>query len=451
MDELETVELQPSRGRCRREARLDWTRLRSAFLQLAEGLSALHGAGRVHRDIKPKNVLVTPGTGASSSSTSASSPSSAPGRVDQSSGLHAVGTPAYMSPEQARGSRAREASDWYSVGVMLYEALTGLLPFQGEPVDILARTSSSPKPFRPASGRRTSRTISTGSAASCSGATRRAPFRRRDPPPAPRRGAREPAPGSAAARARGPPLRRAEGDSSPRSTRHSAGRKRGAPSRSSCAGPPGWGRALSCGGSSQELAEREPTCVVLAGRCYERESMPYKALDSLIDALSQYLRALPPHEAEALLPRDVLTLARLFPVLKRVEAVSRARRRGPEIPDSQELRRRAVGALRELLGALSDRVSLVLFIDDLQWGDVDGAALLSSILRPPDPPPLLLIGCKRSEDRGGLRRSSPFLPARASRAKTIRSRTRRRALRGSACARGGRGARAAGSSAAVGT
>jgi predicted ATPase len=91
--------------------------------------------------------------------------------------------------------------------------------------------------------------------------------------------------------------------------------------------------------------------VVLAGKCYERESVPYKALDGLVDNLSRHLRSLPREEATALLPREASLLADVFPVLGRVEVVAEV----PAKPESGQIRIPLLAEIRHEFTAGLDR------------------------------------------------------------------------------------------------
>jgi tetratricopeptide (TPR) repeat protein len=146
--------------------------------------------------------------------------------------------------------------------------------------------------------------------------------------------------------------------------------------------------------------------IILQGRCYERESVPYKAVDSLVDALSTTLLGLPAAWLEEHLPTDITALGKLFPVLRRVDLVAAPARRTIGSPDPQETRRRAFRAMRELLAALAINRRVVLYVDDVQWGDADSAALLADILRPPQSPALLLVLAHRDGEEAA---TSSFL------------------------------------------
>jgi eukaryotic-like serine/threonine-protein kinase len=146
-----------------------------------------------------------------------------------------------------------------------------------------------------------------------------------------------------------------------------------------------------------QSVSRRSGVLVLTGRCYEQETLPYKGIDGLIDQLSRLLSTPSFRWSEAMMPRDAAALAAMFPVLDNVPLFAEARRGSSVLSDRVELRRRAFLALREMLGSMGRRVRLILWLDDLQWADQESAKLLSEVLRGPDSPHLLLVCTYRSE------------------------------------------------------
>ncbi len=403
----------------------DYGRLRDVFAQLARGLEALHRHGRLHRDIKPSNVMVTREGRAVLLDFGLVTELE---RFDMlaSGDNDLVGTPAYMAPEQAEGLPTSPASDWYSVGVMLYQALTDDLPFSGTILDVL----SSKRRERPPDPRGLVPGLPDDLAQLCHGLLEVDVARRLtgehvlerlggSGSPDAASIAEAPAAGAPAAPPEAPESTFVGRRAALTALRQALFDSRGKAVTVYVKGPSGVGKTALIhhflSGMKHGLSDLQHgpqrghagDAVVLMGRCFLQESVPYKALDSVIDALSRYLTQLPERDVEVLLPVHVDELARLFPVLRRLPGISRRPSLTLDFSDPQALRRRAFAGLRELLARLTERRRIVLFIDDLQWGDVDSFHLLEEILRPPDPPALLLVGCFRSEDR----RTSPFLSA----------------------------------------
>ncbi|HEY3823482.1 MAG TPA: bifunctional serine/threonine-protein kinase/formylglycine-generating enzyme family protein, partial [Bryobacteraceae bacterium] len=126
----------------------------SMLLQIAQALEEAHERGVVHRDLKPSNVIVTPKGQAKvldfgvAKLYSAADPE-ATRSVQQTQGI--VGTPLYMSPEQARGDDVDLRTDLWSLGLLYYEMLTGRLPFQADSslAALRAVLDQAPLPLRP--------------------------------------------------------------------------------------------------------------------------------------------------------------------------------------------------------------------------------------------------------------------------------------------------------------
>ena len=384
---LTTVRALDTRARRRSEAPrhalgFDEARLRSALRQLGAALAYMHDADVVHLDVKPSNVLVD-----------------AEGRVvlldfgvaargaSKTSG-EVAGTPEYMAPEMLLGRAGKEA-DLYAVGVMLYEVLTGFPPFEGAPSLVLAqklaRDAVRPSELRP--------DVPEDLDALCMALLERDPEAR-------------PTAHALVAVLENRAARFAPNDGRVRSVVgreqelerlvRTANAKAERPRLVTIEGATGLGKSSLVGALT---ASFEGT--VLEGRCREQEAIPYRAFDGVIDALSNELAR--DETFRGAVSAHVPSAATMFPALARFAMTDHASARVTELG---EARFRAFAAIRQMLATLARRRPLLVFIDDAQWADEDGATLLDALLDADDAPRALFIIAHRP-----VSTSHPFMSA----------------------------------------
>ncbi len=363
--------------RATRPGKLDEARLRNALGQLARGLVALHAAGKVHRDVKPTNVLVETGERERVVLVDFGLVTDANASANVEAGI--AGTVAYMAPEQGTGGAVGPAADWYAVGVMLYEALTGQLPFFGSAYEVLTtkRTHAPPRP------REVAPNVPEDLDVLCMELLAAAPENRPDGEVVLRRLGLAPA----ARVSLMPP----SAENVPFVGRHreleQLHRAYEQARRGTCVtvyvhGESGLGKTALARRFVAEMEQRDPQVIVLKGRCYERESVPYKAIDGVVDALGRFLLRVPRSELAAMIPPTAARLGRAFPVLERL-ATGDKESPASSVQDPMERRARVFYAMRDLLHALAETRLVVMLIDDLQWADADSLLLLREIMRPP--------------------------------------------------------------------
>jgi serine/threonine protein kinase len=385
--------------------RFEEARLRASMVQLVRGLEFLHNSGKVHRDIKPSNVLVTPTGRVVILDFGLVIDVERPEHVTE---VHqVVGTTEYMAPEQASGGAISPAADWYGVGVVLFQALTGRLPFVGSRIDVMVDKQTA----EAAAPRTVVPWVPTDLDALCTTLLSRNPAKRpggseirrmlgpsADTPPVVSVPV-PPTPSTASQLFIGRERELGELRQAFEATR------KGAAITAYIIGESGVGKSALARRFTEEITQ-ERGAVVLTGRCYERESVPYKAVDGIIDALARYMSKLPREQSAGLLPLRAALLPQIFPVLRQVDVLADAPAPLGEPVDPKELRVLGFAALRELLSRLGHFRPLVLLIDDLQWTDADSLALLRELLRPLDPPPLLLCATVRVGADGTVGKSS---------------------------------------------
>ncbi|MGZ4331879.1 MAG: protein kinase domain-containing protein [Solirubrobacteraceae bacterium] len=415
MDYIDGMDL---RTLLRQERRLTPRRVAAIVGQVADALDAAHRRGLVHRDVKPANVLISVEAGREhvyltdfglTKSSSESGGVTATGMV--------VGTVDYMAPEQVRGDRVDGRTDVYALGCILYQAVTGRVPYERDsdiakmfahasepPPSVSASLSDAPLALDDVVARAMAKDPAARfSSAGELGRAALAAVGLHEMPSSAERGvtltidSSERAVFTSAPTRSGRPFPRALDPA--RSRLPFAGRGAelnrllgalnvtdGERQMIAIAGDPGMGKTRLAGELARVAHERG--AIVLYGRCYETPLAPYQPF-------VETLRLLIASEGVDWIPVDVRReLGRVLPELRE------------SLPDEPEAEGNAAEAARLRLfeeiattfAHIARRGPLVVVLDDLHWGDRPTMLLLSHLLRSPDPAALTVVAAYRESE-----------------------------------------------------
>ena len=366
--------------------------VRDAFRQIATAIAVLHAHGVIHRDIKPSNIMI-----------------GSDGRVvlldfglvaeisfdDSIDRRTVVGTPGYMSPEQVVASTATPASDWFGFGVLLYQALTGQLPFRGQNAMEVVESQMRGDAVTPAAD------LVAGvpddlSRLALDCVQRDPALRPNDQDVLSRLGATEfdPVRGERGREratvmiGRGRELRTLQ--------RNLESVKPGQPRIILLHGSPGVGKSTLIDQFLDNVRAAGDT-FILGGRCHAWESLPLNAIDSIVDAVARELRRHPSPAASAIMKRAV-AVAEIFPALSNAARQDIGEDTIALPPSGAKLLARAVSELQSLIYALAGDRPVLMVLDDAQWGDYQSAVVFRQILEAAQDRRVTLVLSYRTED-----------------------------------------------------
>ncbi len=391
-------------------ALFDEGRVRQAVAQLAEALAFLHDCGKVHRDVKPSNVLVTDrgmvkllDFGLAREWRAVAGPGEAAAEPSIAGTVH------YMAPESLTSGIVSPAGDVYALGMLCYELLTGDTPFVGGVHEVMrAHVEQAAAPPG-----RVNPNVPADIDALVMDMIAKYPAQR-------------PSAAQVAARVAGRPQPQVPGAALDRPPRFvgrtaelaileqalAAAQDGGTSQLVLMGGRSGLGKSALIEQFLSRAARARPPWLVYRGRCYEREAIPYRAFDRIVEDLASDLAR--GDRGAVFAPRHAGALVRVFPALARITQLRGEQAPSPELGIERE---RAFESFVELIERQVAGRTAILAVDDLQWADAASLELLTALAEAERRLPLVVVAAYREEDLGGARPLASFINSHQRRAR----------------------------------